>query len=42
MDLKKDLETALIELRKNEERKFNQTVDLIINLQKFISFSFGV
>jgi len=35
MDLKKDLETALIELRKNEERKFNQTVDLIINLQKF-------
>ncbi|HLC77924.1 MAG TPA: hypothetical protein VJH92_02270, partial [Candidatus Nanoarchaeia archaeon] len=26
---------ALEELRKTEERKFNQTVDLIINLQKF-------
>lgn len=35
MDLKKDLEKALQELRKNKERKFNQTVDLIINLQKF-------
>ncbi|MBS3086260.1 hypothetical protein J4422_01000 [Candidatus Pacearchaeota archaeon] len=35
MELKKDLEKALIELRKSEERKFNQTVDLIINLQKF-------
>ena len=35
MDLKKDLEKALAELRKNEERKFNQSVDLIINLQKF-------
>ena len=35
MELKKDLEKALIELRKSEERKFNQTVDLIINLQKY-------
>jgi len=35
MELKKDLEKALTELRKSEERKFNQTVDLIINLQKF-------
>jgi large subunit ribosomal protein L1 len=26
---------ALIELRKNKERKFDQTVDLLINLQKF-------
>ena len=35
MDLNKDLEKALEELRKEKERKFNQTVDLIINLQKF-------
>ena len=35
MELKKDLEKALIELRTGEERKFNQTADLIINLQKF-------
>lgn len=35
MELKKELEKALVELRKSEERKFNQTVDLIINLQKF-------
>lgn len=35
MDLHKDLEKALVELRKTEERKFDQTVDLIINLQKF-------
>jgi len=35
MDLKKDLEKALIELRKGKERKFDQTVDLIVNLQKF-------
>ena len=35
MDLKTDLKKALEELRKNEERKFNQTVDLIVNLQKF-------
>ncbi|MAG11084.1 hypothetical protein CMI44_02125 [Candidatus Pacearchaeota archaeon] len=33
--LKKDLENALVELRKGKERKFDQTVDLIINLQKF-------
>ena len=35
MDLKEDLQKALAELRKNKERKFNQSVDLIINLQKF-------
>jgi len=35
MDLKTDLKKSLIELRKGKERKFDQTVDLIINLQKF-------
>lgn len=35
MALKEDLEKALIELRKEKKRKFNQTVDLVINLQKF-------
>ena len=35
MDLNKDLEKALVELRKGKERKFDQTVDLIVNLQKF-------
>ena len=35
MDLKEDLQKALDELRKTKERKFNQSVDLIINLQKF-------
>jgi len=35
MDLKTDLKKALEELRKNKERKFDQTVELIINLQKF-------
>ena len=35
MVLKEDLQKALIELRKEKERKFDQTVDLIINLQKF-------
>lgn len=35
MELKKELEKALTELRKDKERKFDQTVDLIINLQKF-------
>ena len=35
MDLKEDLQKALTELRKTKERKFNQSVDLIINLQKF-------
>ena len=35
MDIKEDLQKALAELRKEKERKFNQSVDLIINLQKF-------
>ena len=35
MDLEKDLKKALEELRKERKRKFNQTVDLIINLQKY-------
>jgi len=35
MDLKTDLKKALEELRKTGERKFDQTVDLIVNLQKF-------
>ncbi len=35
MDLEKDIKQTLSELRKTEERKFDQTVDLIINLQKF-------
>ncbi|MBT96494.1 MAG: hypothetical protein QF567_00655 [Candidatus Pacearchaeota archaeon] len=35
MNLKEDLKKALIELRKEKERKFNQTLDLIVNLQKF-------
>jgi len=35
MELKQEIVKALDELRKNEERKFDQTVDLIINLQKF-------
>ncbi|MDE1848599.1 MAG: hypothetical protein KGH55_01035 [Nanoarchaeota archaeon] len=30
-----EIKKALIELRKEGERKFNQTVDLIVNLQKF-------
>ena len=30
-----DLKNALAELRKEKERKFDQTVDLIVNLQKF-------
>jgi len=34
-ELKEQLQTALSELRKNKERKFDQTVDLIVNLQKF-------
>ena len=34
-ELKEDLKKALAELRKSEERKFNQSVDLIINLKKF-------
>ncbi len=35
MELKAQLQKALEELRKEKKRKFNQTVDLIINLQKF-------
>ncbi len=35
MELKDELKKALTELRKEKERKFNQTLDLIINLQKF-------
>ena len=34
-ELKEELEKALSELRKTKERKFDQTVDLIVNLQKF-------
>lgn len=33
--MEKEIIKALTELRKNKERKFDQTVDLIINLQKF-------
>lgn len=32
---KEDILKALIELRKNEKRKFSQSVDLIVNLQRF-------
>ena len=35
MDLNKDIGNALVELRKSKERKFDQTVDLIVNLQSF-------
>jgi len=35
MELKEQLQQALVELRKNKERKFDQSVDLLINLQKF-------
>jgi len=35
MDLNEELKKALIELRKEKARKFDQTLDLIINLQKF-------
>jgi len=35
MELKEQLKKALTELRKDKERKFNQTIDLIVNLQKF-------
>lgn len=34
-ELRDELKNAIVELRKNKERKFEQTVDLIINLQKF-------
>ncbi|MBU1136320.1 MAG: hypothetical protein ABIG37_00525 [Nanoarchaeota archaeon] len=32
---KQDILNALVELRKNKKRKFNQSVDVIINLKKF-------
>ncbi len=35
MELKEQLEVALKELRREKERKFEQALDLIINLQKF-------
>ncbi len=35
MELKDQLKKALEELRKEKERKFDQTADLIVNLQKF-------
>jgi large subunit ribosomal protein L1 len=35
MTIESDLKRALSELRKDKERKFDQSVDLIINLQKF-------
>lgn len=34
-EIEQELKKALTELRKEEQRKFNQTLDLIINLQKF-------
>lgn len=34
-ELEEELKKALTELRKAKERKFDQTVDLIVNLQKF-------
>lgn len=37
MALKQDLQKAFVEIRKEKERKFDQTVDLIINLQKYDS-----
>jgi len=33
--MKEKLAKALVELRKDKERKFDQTVDLIVNLKKF-------
>jgi len=35
MELNEQLKQALVELRKDKSRKFDQSVDLIINLQKF-------
>jgi len=35
MALQEDLQNALKKLRENKERKFDQTLDLILNLQKF-------
>ncbi len=34
-EIEKKLKDALSELKKDKERKFNQTVDLIVNLKKF-------
>jgi large subunit ribosomal protein L1 len=34
-EIETQLKTGLEELRKGKERKFNQTVDLIVNLQKY-------
>ena len=34
-EFEEQLKNALVELRKGKERKFDQTLDLIINLQKF-------
>ncbi|MCR4327203.1 MAG: hypothetical protein NUV46_01330 [Nanoarchaeota archaeon] len=35
MEIDEQLKLALTEIRKGEKRKFKQTVDLIVNLQKF-------
>jgi len=35
MKFEEKLKQALVELRKNKERKFDQTLDLIVNLQKY-------
>ena len=35
MELEQQLKQALEELRKEKTRKFNQTVDLIVNFQKY-------
>lgn len=35
MEFEEQLKNALEELKKTKERKFNQTVELIVNLQKF-------
>lgn len=35
MEFNEQLKNALVELRKGKERKFDQTLDLIVNLQKF-------
>lgn len=35
MELREELQKALAELRQGKERKFDQTVDLVVNLQKF-------
>jgi large subunit ribosomal protein L1 len=35
MEFKENIQKALNELKKDKERKFNQSIDLIINLKKF-------